>query len=54
MTDFFFFLEFQIVAGTAQERVLSPVLLTVIIIGVLSVVGVLGLSLFCVWRKKRQ
>lgn len=42
------------ISGRRQERTLSPGLLVIIIVGVLLIVGAIGLSLFCVWRRKKS
>lgn len=42
------------ISGRTQERTLSPGLLVLIIVGVLLIVGAIGLSLFCVWRRKKS
>lgn len=42
------------ISGRTQERTLSPGLLVLIIVGVLLIVGAIGLSLFCVWRRKQS
>ncbi|XP_067024818.1 uncharacterized protein [Acropora muricata] len=42
------------ISGRRQERALSPGLLVLIIVGILLIIGAIGLSLFCVWRRKQS
>ncbi|XP_015762270.1 PREDICTED: cell wall integrity and stress response component 3-like [Acropora digitifera] len=42
------------ISGRRQERALTPGLLVLIIVGILLIIGAIGLSLFCVWRRKQS